>query len=126
MRKVFIPGTRRTPEVLLQSGLIRFSGRSVPADPGNFYHPIQDWLEEYSQKKIKETKIELNFEYINTASTKWVFNLISLLGEKPELVDKLEITWFYEEGDDDMAELGNIFKSLIPVKFILIKTTEVR
>jgi hypothetical protein len=126
MRKVFIPGTRRTPEVHLKDGLIRFSGRSVPADPGYFYQPLYDWIEEYSQKKIKQTKIELDFEYINTASTKWVFNLISLLGNMPDLANKLEITWFYEEGDDDMAELGNIFKSLIPVKFTLIKTSEVR
>lgn len=126
MRKIFIPGTRRTPEVQLKTGLIRFIGRSVPADPGHFYQPLYKWIEEYSKKKIKETKIELDFEYINTASTKWIFNLLKILGNKPELTDKLEISWYYEEGDEDMLELGNIFKSLIPINFILIKTKEVR
>ena len=126
MRKIFIPGTRRTPEVQLKAGLIRFIGRSVPADPGHFYQPLYKWIEEYSKKKIKKTKIELDFEYINTASTKWIFNLLKILGNKPELTDKLGISWFYEEGDEDMLELGNIFKSLIPINFILIKTKEVK
>ena len=126
MRKIFIPGTRRTPEVQLKTGLIRFIGRSVPADPGHFYQPLYKWIEEYSKKKIKKTKIELDFEYINTASTKWIFNLLKILGNKPELTDKLGISWFYEEGDEDMLELGNIFKSLIPINFILIKTKEVK
>lgn len=126
MRKVFIPATRRTPEVHLKTGLIRFVGRSVPDDPGHFYQPLYKWIEEYSRKKIKKTKIELDFEYINTASTKWLFNLLKLLGNKPELTDKLDISWYYEEGDDDMLELGNIFKSLIKCDFRLFKTKEIR
>ena len=124
MRNIFIPATQRTPEVQLKTGLIRLIGRSVPADPGTFYQPLYKWIEEYSKKKIKKTKIELDFEYINTASTKWLFNLLQLLGNKPELTDSLTIYWYYEEGDDDMVELGDIFKSLIPINFRLIKTKE--
>ncbi len=124
MQKIFIPATQRTPEVQLKTGLIRFIGRSVPADPGTFYQPLYKWIEEYSKKKRKKTKIELNFEYINTASTKWLFNLLQLLGNKPEFTDNLTIYWYYEEGDDDMLELGDILKSLIPINFQLIKTKE--
>jgi hypothetical protein len=40
------------------------------------------------------------------------------------LSNKIEINWYFEEGDDDMQELGYILKSLVVCPFDLIETKE--
>ena len=121
---IHLKGTRHTPEVQLESGVIKFRGRSVPADPELFFKPIYNWVEAYVNQGLSNTSIEFNFEYINTASTKWVFNFLKLLGTDNKAKDHLKVTWCYEQGDDDMYDLGLIFQSLVPTKFKFIETPE--
>ena len=123
MKDVFVSGTKLTPEVIMKEGEISISGRSVPSNPGQFYQPLLKWVEEYYAKGMDKINIELNFEYINTASTKWLYNILKVLGSNTNSKDKVNISWFFEDGDDDMQELGSIFKSIVPVKFKLIKTS---
>ncbi len=124
MQDFLINGTKRTPQVKLENGTIHFSGRSVPADPAVFYQPIYNWINEYHQKGLISTNIILNFEYINTASTKWIFNILKVLGKADKAHEKLNVTWYFEEGDDDMFDLGNIFQSLVPTDFKFVETKE--
>ena len=126
MRDIFVSGTKLTPEVSLRKGEISFSGRSVPSDPGKFYQPLFQWAEEYHEKGPGEIKIKLNFEYINTASTKWLYNILKILGSDINSKKKVDISWYFEEGDEDMQELGSIFQSLVPSKFEIIKTPELK
>ncbi len=126
MEKLYFPGTKHTPDVLLETGKIKLTGRSVPADPELFFKPIYNWVESYVNRGLTDTILELDFEYINTASTKWVFNLLKLLGSDGSASEKLKVTWCYENGDDDMYDLGLIFQSLVPTKFKFIETPENR
>ena len=50
--------------------------------------------------------------------------MLKILGKRHEIKDIMKINWYYEEGDDDMAELGRIFKSLVKSPFTFIKTKE--
>ena len=124
MQDIIVNGTKRTPTVRLEKGIIHFSGRSVPADPAVFYRPIFDWINEYHSKELVPTEVILNFEYINTASTKWIFNILKVLGKADKAHEKLTVTWYFEEGDDDMFDLGNIFQSLVPTDFKFLETKE--
>ncbi len=124
MQDFIVNGTKRTPMVRLEEGIIHFSGRSVPSNPALFYQPIFDWINEYNTKGLVATELIMNFEYINTASTKWVFNILKILGKADKAHEKLKVTWYFEEGDDDMFDLGNIFQSLVPTKFKFIETKE--
>lgn len=124
MEDFVIKSTHRTPYVHLKDGLIQIIGRSIPENPSVFYKPIYDWIVNYSETMHTHTQIDLNFEYINTSSTKWVFNMLKILGKKHEIKDMMKINWYYEEGDDDMAELGRIFKSLVKSPFTFIETEE--
>ncbi len=119
-----IEKTRYTPQILLREGDISFEGRSVLNDPYHLYQPVYNWIKEYVQKKPSDTKINLKFEYINTSSMKWVFEILRIFLENPELKEKLYINWYYEEGDDDMKELGEIIKSFLNSSFQLIETPE--
>lgn len=125
MEDLHFPGTRHTPDVKLKKGSIAFTGRSVPSDPELFFKPILDWITAYCSQSLVHTTIELKFEYINTASTKWIFNILKLLGENEKAGENLDIAWYYEQGDDDMFDLGMIFQSLVPSEFKFIETPEI-
>ncbi len=66
----------------------------------------------------------MGFEYINTSSTKWIFVLLKELAGIPELHRIVSITWYYEQGDDDMLDLGYILRSLIECPFTLQEVEE--
>jgi hypothetical protein len=123
-KELQIEKTRYTPYIHLRKGNISFEGRSVLNDPYHLYQPVYEWIREYVKEKPSPTHINLKFEYINTSSMKWVFEILRIFREKPELKDKLSISWYYEEGDDDMRELGEILKSFLNSSFQLIETPE--
>ena len=116
--------TKRTPWISLQPGRIFIMGRSIPENPGDFYRPVHAWVSEYSKSHIEKSKIDLGFEYINTSSTKWIFNILKELSEIKEVAENVRITWYYEQGDEDMCELGFILRSLIECPFIIVEVDE--
>ena len=99
-------------------------GRSIPENPGEFYRPVHEWVTKYKANHNSTSKIELGFEYINTSSTKWIYTIIKELSEMRGIVSNAKITWYYEEGDEDMCELGYILKSLISCPFILVEVDD--
>lgn len=114
--------TRRTPRIVLEPGRIFIVGRSIPVNPGEFYRPVYDWISQYFQVNGSKTMIELGFEYINTSSTKWIYNIIKEIATIEHLTENARIIWYYDQGDEDMCELGFILKSLVDCPFFVIET----
>jgi hypothetical protein len=116
--------SKRTPWINMEPGRIFIMGRSIPENPGEFYRPVYYWISEYSKSHIEKSRIDLGFEYINTSSTKWIFNILKELSEMPDVAENVKVTWYYEQGDEDMCELGFILRSLIECPFILVEVEE--
>ena len=116
--------SKRTPWINMEPGRIFIMGRSIPENPGEFYRPVYNWISEYSKSHIEKSKIDLGFEYINTSSTKWIFNILKELAELLDVAENVKVTWYYEQGDEDMCELGFILRSLIECPFILVEVEE--
>ena len=116
--------TKRTPWIILEPGKIFIMGRSIPENPNDFYRPVQEWVSEYAKNYTEKSKIELGFEYINTSSTKWIFTILRELSEMKEIVKNASVTWYYEQGDEDMCELGFILRSLVECPFIVVEVDE--
>jgi uncharacterized protein YkuJ len=116
--------TKRTPWIIMEPGRIFVMGRSIPENPGEFYRPVHEWVKAYAASHQSSSRIELGFEYINTSSTKWIYTIIKELSEMKGVVSNAKITWYYEEGDEDMCELGYILKSLIRCSFILVEVDD--
>jgi hypothetical protein len=116
--------SKRTPWIKMEPGRIFIMGRSIPENPGDFYRPVHRWVSEYSGGHIDRSRIDLGFEYINTSSTKWIFNILKELSMMEEVEENLKIAWYYEQGDEDMCELGFILRSLIECPFILVEVEE--
>ena len=117
-----IKATEDTPNVLLDSEnrLIRISGRSLPEDVTVFYNPILFWLDEYKEAKLSDTKVVLNLEYFNTASSKLILDILMKLEEIHEGGNDVLVEWHYHEDDEDMEEAGEEYSELIEVPFKLV------
>jgi len=116
--------TKRTPWISMEPGRIFILGRSIPENAGEFYRPVHKWISEYAGSHIEKSRIDLGFEYINTTSTKWIFNILKELAGMENVSENVKITWYYEQGDEDMCELGFILRSLIECPFILFEVEE--
>lgn len=117
MDNLLIAGTDTTPSVLffIEKGILTFSGKSLPENVERFYKQINEALDlfiyEHSHNSLV---ITCEFEYINTSSSKAVFNLLK---KAIKSLENVMIVWGYEEEDEDMFEQGQDFASALGVKF---------
>jgi hypothetical protein len=116
--------SKRTPWIILEPGRLFIMGRSIPENPGDFYRPLQAWITEYAKNYRGNTVISLGFEYINTASMKWIYTILRELSQVREIASNATITWYYEVGDEDMKELGFILRSLVSSPLSMIEVEE--
>jgi hypothetical protein len=124
--KYSVEATKRTPHIILEPGRIVFEGRSITENPGETYRPVFDWITRFAQICREETQIEFAFEYINTSSTKWIYNIIKEIAQIRDIEKYARILWYYENGDDDMCELGHILRSLTECPFFIVETAGLR
>lgn len=115
MNTINIEGTEDTPRIILDrnTGIFEISGRSLPEDAAEFYHPVIQWLDSYSQKPNPKTDFVLKLEYFNTASSKLLLDTLS----KVEAIKGAKIVWYHYEDDEDMHEAGTEFSELVEVPF---------
>jgi hypothetical protein len=116
--------SKKTPWVIMEPGKIFIMGRSISENPGEFYRPILDWISGYAHIHSDKTKIDFGFEYVNTSSTKWIYIILKELAEMKGMVTNISFTWYYEQGDEDMYELGFIMKSLVECSFTIVEVDE--
>lgn len=122
MEKVVIEKTAKSPTIVLEDGLIQFSGRSIPEDATKIFRPAMEWIKKYANNAAQKTTILFNFDYLDTASSKCVFDILKIVDDIYTSGNDVEINWYYEEGDDDILDLGMHLKSFIKAPFNFIET----
>lgn len=116
--------SKRTPWIILEPGRVFIMGRSIPDNPGEFYLPVHKWVSDYVQKYNGKSKIEFGFEYINTSSTKWIYTILKEFSKMKGILNNASVIWYYEQGDEDMSELGFILRSLVECPFLVVEVNE--
>ena len=119
--KLKIDHGKKTPMIVLEPSRIFIMGRSIIENPGAFYEPVHYWVLGRAKDNPGPVKIDIGFDYINTGSTKWLYILLRDISEMKNFTNEVTITWYFEEGDEDMSELGYIIRSLVDCKFSLVK-----
>ncbi len=120
---LIIESTVKTPEVKLNSnGFLEISGKSIPENSIAFYQPLYAWLDNYATNPAAKTELKISLEYFNTSSSKCLLDVL----RKLDVLNKsgkssVSVTWYYEDGDDDMLEAGDDYKSLVPLPFSFMK-----
>jgi hypothetical protein len=122
MDPLFLESTKSSPEVrLMPDGNIKITGRSISETIVDFYKPVGDWINEYIKMPADVTRVDVNLEYFNSASSKILINLCFRLTHVQLKHKKLVINWYYEDGDEDIREKGEYFSSVLNIPFNFIK-----
>jgi len=123
MENLFIEGTDTMPFVELNNnGLLKLTGRALPENAFDFFRPIIIWVKEFS---ADEVNIQINLEYFNTSVSKQLHDFLKAIEDNPKN-KKINLKWYYEEGDDEILESGEIYEELLPrIKFTYEQFNEV-
>jgi len=122
MDKLEFQPTQKTPYVLLDpSGKIKFKGRSIPEDVSLFYEDILDWIIAFASSPPAHTQVDIEMEYLNSGTSKYMLRLLKKLKEVDNDGYELKINWVYEEGDDDILERGEYYASILDLDINFIE-----
>ena len=114
MEPIKLEPTRDTPKVTCNlDGTIFIIGRSLTEDPIPFYTPILSWIAQLNAENIE---INIQLEYLNTSSSKQIFNLLKLAKEN-QSKKNIIVKWYYDENDEDGYEFGQELESLLELPF---------
>ena len=120
MKDLIIDETPNTPKVYFSQsdGILEIMGKSIPEKPDDFYNPLMDWIKQYFENPAEFTLIKINFEYINSSSTKHVLLLIRSIKQYNERGIECRVDWYYEEDDVPMLNMGRHFMNSTGVPFV--------
>ncbi len=116
MEALRIESTDITPLVIFNPDDNQFeiTGRSIPADADKLYSRIDNWLRNYLAEKDKSITLNMNLEYFNTASHKYIAELFRVI---KELAPESTVNWYYHVDDDEMKQVGEIFDRIFDINF---------
>lgn len=117
-----IEPSKKTPEVYLgPEGVIKIWGRSISEESKGVFDIIFGWIDEYLLNPADITSVELSLEYFNSASTKHIIKMFQKLKGLVMKHKKLNISWYYEEGDFDILEKGEYISSVLNLRFSFVE-----
>lgn len=121
MSNLIINDSIKTPTVTFDvTGILEIKGKSIPENSLEFYRPVFEWLDIYSQSPAPKTEFKISLEYFNTSSSKCLLDILRRL-ETINLSGKsaVKVLWFYDADDEDMMEAGEDYQALVKVPFEL-------
>ncbi|MCI5777173.1 MAG: DUF1987 domain-containing protein [Bacteroidales bacterium] len=123
METITLQESAKTPYILMDpdKGIIEIKGRSIPENSVEFYRSVNNWLNEYAQGDMKSTKVRFQLEYFNTSSSKCILDIFKKLEVMYRKGWDVNISWCYDEDDEDMYESGEDYQSILSCPISLEK-----
>lgn len=103
-----------------QHGVIEMDGISYPQDAAEFFSPVFEWLDNYIEQLHAPLTLNLRINYLNTSSTKCLFDLIDKMENYFQDGGDVKIHWYYKQDDEDIMETGLEFKEDMILPFEII------
>jgi SiaC family regulatory phosphoprotein len=129
MKTLLFEASDTTPKILFDPQKLYFeiSGHSRPEDVRAFYKPVITWIKEFAQSiqdgEIKpENTLEYNFKmiYFNSSSAKFLLDVLVEINRIHNSGATTQINWYYDDGDDDMKEVGEDLSDMVDFDFTYI------
>lgn len=126
MEPISIKDFNKTPAMNFDNttGKLEIKGISIPENSKEFYAPFLDWINQYMANPHKSTMMNIQLEYFNTSSQKFILEILKkielLFNDGHEAV----INWYVEENDTTMTEAGEYYQSIIRMPFNIIVIPE--
>ena len=117
MDDLIIDPTEKSLAVDISYGILNFTGRSILTDPKNFFEPITSWVNKYLKDPAEETVINIKLEYIDTASTQSLYQILRQINSVRKIGLVLMVNWYIEDEDPEMKELGEMIEQRLGIEF---------
>ena len=116
MKDLFIHETERTPEVKLSvsEGVFQLKGESFPEDVSAFYGQVIEAIDVLKENIEKSMKVSIALIYTNSSSIKALYRIFEGFEAIRQAGGELDISWYFQEDDDIMEELGEDFNDRFP------------
>jgi hypothetical protein len=103
------------------SNTLNISGRSIPENPEMIFKRLDEWITHHFEKN-KALNTDLMLEYINSGSSKYLYEILKKLTGYLHKGMDVKIKWLYEEDDEGMLELGEHYRDTagIPLQIEMI------
>ena len=122
MENLKIEAGKETPGVFCdaETGEITLRGNSYPEDAFTFYEPVLEWTEGFVGSESRPLTAHLTIDYINSSSSKSLFDLLDLLDTYDRGEGTARVKWYYPKDDEDALEMGEEFQEDLSLPFELI------
>lgn len=117
MNDLIIKPTDKSLAVDISYGILNFTGRSILTDPKVFFEPINNWVVKYLRNPADETVVTIKLEYIDTASTQSLYQILRQLNAVRKKGQVFMVNWYVEEEDPEMKELGEMIEQRLGIEF---------
>lgn len=107
-----------------QNALFKIAGNSYPENTFSFYNNVLKWIENYKNGKPGRLECEFYFKYLSSSSHKMVNNIFSKLCVLHKDGKNISVDWYYDEGDDDIMEIGNDYRQSLNIPLQLIPKSD--
>ncbi len=97
------------------------TGRSIPENPELIFRRLDEWITVHFGK-AKGLNVEIQLEYINSGSSKYLYEILKRLTGFGRTGNSVKLKWLYEEDDEAMLELGEHYRDTagIPLEIEMI------
>lgn len=122
MNHFFLSQTPETPEIYfdLEEGVFNFTGRLIPTEVDEFWDPIFTLVKDI--KSNKQITFKFDLDYLNISSSKKLLYFFYLLDG---LDIPLSVEWLFEEGDENMKEVGQDYEYMINIPFSFVEKKKI-
>ena len=122
MDRLHIKATRVSPEVTLDkdNNIFSIKGVSLLENPFDFYKPIVEWMEEYSEKPNDKTVFTFRLIYLNSASLVNISRILHILSHMYKLGHEVLVRWYYDERDTSIKEHAEELEDLFGLPFEIL------
>lgn len=117
MNDLIIKSTDKSLAVDISYGILNFTGRSILTDPKLFFEPINNWVVKYLKNPAEETVVNIKLEYIDTASTQSLYQILRQLNSVKKNGLVFMVNWYIEDQDPEMKELGEMIEQRLGMEF---------
>ena len=117
MDDLIIKPTDKSLAVDISYGILNFTGRSILTDPKVFFEPVVNWVGKYLMDPAAETVTNIKLEYIDTASTQVLYQILRQLNSVRKKGLVFMVNWYIEDTDPEMKELGEMIEQRLGIEF---------
>mgnify|MGYP001207295946 CR=1 FL=1 len=125
MKDLILTASATSPFIHFKaSGRLEISGKMISDEQSTFWDEITEWVKNYKNHSPLNSQIYLQIDYLNSSSLKQLNSFLLLLSEMKSVSHEVQLTWFYNDADIYMKEIGLELSNRCGIPFEMNKVKE--